>query len=405
MKGFLWISMFWAAVSAHGVTAIKAGRILTVSGAALENGIVLVENGRIAAVGTDLPIPEGATVVEGGEGVLMPGFIDAHTRLGITENSNEESWEVTPHLPVSAAIWPQAPEFQQARQRGVTAVGIMPGLANVVGGLGVVVKTWGDTVEEMRVRGEVGVLVSLGTPAAWGNIPIRSGRPTSFFWRRPTTGMGVVWEVRKAFFDARRYLEAPDDPAWDPQERRGSAVLARALRGELPVWISARREGDIRTAFRIVDEFQIPRWVLLEGTEGYRIAGEIAERQVPVVMGPLYYSPTQPVQSEEGREICLNNAGILADAGVPVALSPYGGGGVGDPLTCAAFAARHGLDPEKALRAITLTPAEILGVADRLGSIEVGKDADLVLLSGDPLQATTRVLRVWIDGQPVFPAP
>jgi|YNPNPStandDraft_1061719.scaffolds.fasta_scaffold24555_3 imidazolonepropionase-like amidohydrolase len=405
MTLFLGLSMLGWAASASGVTAIKAGRVLTVSGEVLENGVVLVENGRIAAVGTDVSIPEGATVVEGGEGVLTPGFIDADAPLGVSDNSNEEYREVTPHLRISAAIWPQAPEFQWARQRGVTAVGVMPGLANVVGGLGAVVKTRGDTVQEMQVRDEVGVLVSLGTPAAWGNIPIRSGRPTSFFWRRPTTGMGVVWEVRKAFFDARRYLEAPDDPTLDPEERRGSAVLARALRGELPVWISARREGDIRTAFRIADEFQIPRWILVECTEGYKLAGEIAERKVPVVVGPLYYYPTQPVQSNEGREICLNNAGILAEAGVPVALTTSSREGVGDLLTHAAFAVRHGLSPEKALRAITLTPAELLGVADRLGSIEVGKDADLVLLSGDPFQATTRILRVWIEGQPVFPTP
>jgi imidazolonepropionase-like amidohydrolase len=387
------------------VTAIRAGRVLTISGEPLEKGTVLVENGRITAVGAEVAIPDGAAVVDGGGGVLMPGLIDANAPVGVSGDPNEEYREVTPYLHVAEAIWPQAPEFQHARSMGVTTVGVWPGWANVIGGLGAVLKTRGDTVAEMLVRDGVGVAVALGSTSAWGNIPIRAGRPVNFFWRRPTTRMGVVWEVRKAFFDTRRYLDNPDGPTLDAEERRGCAVLAQGLRGELPLLVAARRESDIRTAFRIADEFEIPRLVLVECTEGYRLAGEIAARHVPVIVGPLYYYPTTSIQGYEGREVCLNNAGILADAGVSVALTTGSAAEVGALLTHAAFAVRHGLAPEKALRAITLTPAEILGVADRVGSLEVGKDADLILLSGDPLAATTRVEKVWIGGQLVFPEP
>jgi len=393
------------------VTAIKAARILPISGAPLENGVILVENGKITALGTEVPIPAGAQVIDAGPGVVLPGFIDAHSSLGVA-GMTEESRETTAHLSILPAVNPQDPNFQRAREAGITTVGVVPGPRTTIGGLVAAVKTVGATVDEMLLRDRLALRVTLGAESTWGNIPIRSGRPTDFYWRRPTTRMGVVWEVRKAFFEARKYLEEGKfwkeevvGPGQAPRYREEAlTILADALRGNLPVWFTAHREADIRTALRIADEFELQRYTLDECTEGYRVVEEIARRNVPVVVGPLYYYPTRWIDQNEGRKICLNNAGLLAEAGVKVALTTSDAAGIVHLPLHAAFAVRHGLPPEVALKAITLNAAEILGVADRVGSLEVGKDADLVILSGDPLAATTRVEQVWISGQRVFPA-
>jgi imidazolonepropionase-like amidohydrolase len=179
------------------------------------------------------------------------------------------------------------------------------------------------------------------------------------------------------------------------------AILTEALKDEIPIHVNARRAIVIRAALKVADEYGL-KLIIQECTEGYKVAGQLAERKIPVVLGPFYYYPGNMGQYREGRKVNWNNAGILAKAGVKVALGSGGQSGAIDILTAATFAVRHGMDRDEALKAITITPAEILGVADRVGSLEKGKDADIVVLSGDPLSVTTCVEKVILNGKTVY---
>jgi imidazolonepropionase-like amidohydrolase len=278
---------------------------------------------------------------------------------------------------------------------GVTTLYIPPGGQNLIGGLAVVIKPVGKTAEEMIVKDAAALKIVMGSDSTQGNRIPRYEPPRNFYYRRPTTRMAVAWMLRKSFFDAQQYAASHDE------ENPGMAVLAAALNGEIPIRVTVRRAIDMRTAFRIADEYGL-QLVLDECTEGYKVAEEVAKRQVPVVLGPYYYRARGRGRYDEGREVNWNNAGILSKAGVKVALASNARTQSIDLLTVATFCVRHGMPRDKALRAITLTPAEILGVADRVGSLEKGKDADILILSGDPLATTSRIEGVILNGRTVY---
>lgn len=228
-----------------------------------------------------------------------------------------------------------------------------------------------------------------------GNRIPRREPPTNFYYRRPGTRMAIIWMLRKSFFDAQQ--QADSEKIEDPN----LAVLSAALKNEIPIHVNARRAIVIRAALKVADEYGL-KLILQECTEGYKVAEQLAERKIPVILGPFYYYPGNMGQYQEGRKVNWNNAGILSEAGVKVALSSGGQPGSIDILTAATFAVRHGMNRDEALKAITITPAQILGVADRVGSLEKGKDADIVILSGEPLNVTTRVEKVILNGKTVY---
>jgi imidazolonepropionase-like amidohydrolase len=246
----------------------------------------------------------------------------------------------------------------------------------------------------MIIRDEAALHLMMGSDSTRGNRIPRYSRPENFYYRRPTTRMAVAWMLRKSFFDARQYAESHEED--DP----GLEILSAGLEGEIPVRVTVRRAIDIRTAFRVADEYGL-RLILDECTEGYKVAELIAEKQAPVVLGPFYYYPRTSSQYREGEEVNWNNAGILARAGVKVALASGTESQTRSLLSMATFAVRHGMPRDEALQGITLTAAQILGVADRVGSLEKGKDADVLILNGDPLAATSRIKRVVLKGQTV----
>ena len=209
--------------------------------------------------------------------------------------------------------------------------------------------------------------------------------------------MAIIWMLRKSFFDARQHAVFAD------KEDPNLELLASALKDEIPVHVSARLAITILAALKVADEYDLPL-ILTECTEGYKVADQLVEKKIPVVLGPFYYYPRSMGQYREGRKVNWNNAGILAKAGVKVALASGEQNGAIDILTAATFAVRHGMQREEALKAVTITPAEILGVADRVGSLEKGKDADIVILNGDPLNVITRVERVILNGKTVYTA-
>ncbi len=377
------------------VTAIKAGQIITISGEPISNGVILVKDGKIVEVGAAVTIPEGANIIDASSKVVMPGLVNA-TGIGIVRgDNNEQSCEITPTFRISAALDPTDKSIKRVRQIGVTSFYVTPGPRNLIGGLGVVVKSRGKTAAEMIVKDDAALWIMLGSSSTAGNRAPRWMAPDSFYYRRPTTRMSVAWMLRESFSKAQKYTEAKDqDPNADLE------IIAAAMKGDIPIHISAVRTTDIRMAINLAGEYGF-KATLLGCTEGHRMAQDIAAKEMSVVLMPQSNSSGAGYYSE-AQDIKWNNARILSDAGVKVALAmDREGTGL---LTVALFAVRHGMSPEKALRAITLSPAEILGVSDRLGSIEKGKDADLLILSGQPLVGTTRIEKVIIDGKTVHQA-
>jgi imidazolonepropionase-like amidohydrolase len=398
MKLLLSLSLVLATVSARvpagEVTAYKAARILPGVGAPIVDGVILVENGRITAIGTGVKIPDGAKVVDLRGATVIPGLVDANLVLWLDGMDNEEAREITPDYRVVDGLNPKARDLQRAVQTGVTSAFVGPGNRNVIGGLAAVLKTHGPSLKEMILREEAALKATVGSGPSAGNYPPRGMPPMDVYARRPTTRMGVTWEFRKAFLDAVTY--AADRPA-RPDPARD--VLARALERKLTVRIAASRAFDIESALRMAGEFKLSV-VFEEAEEAYRYVDILAKSKVAVALRPTFQSGR--VWASDGSELRYGTFAALTNAGVPTALLTGGSGTEDSLLAMAAFAVRFGATREQALRAITLTPAEILGVADRVGSLEKGKDADFTVLTGDPLDVTSRIERVVVSGRLAF---
>jgi imidazolonepropionase-like amidohydrolase len=394
------------------VLVIKAAKVIPISQGDIDGGMILIENGKIKQVGKAIPVPPGATVISVENGWVFPGLVQPHSSLGMREESrpaaiDELSSPTTAALMIVDGINPFDKSLKQAAQAGITATMVTSGRGSVIAGQPAVVKTIGKTVNEMIVLSPAGVNFSLG-----------EGPKTAFGGkgRLPSTRMGSAYVVRKALLDASEYLRKQKDYESKRAKNREEAAktedlqpprrdlelepLANLLDRKLTAFFECYRVDDIMTALRLIDEFNL-KAVLIGGTEGFRVAGEIARRGIPVIVGPMGIGPKRV----ETEEVTLENAAMLAKAGVKVAIQGENSMGIGAPEElplAAALAVKGGLSRAEALRAITLTAAEVIGVAHRIGSLDPGKDADIVIFDGDPLHYRTRVLRVLIDGKIVF---
>lgn len=384
-----------AALPAHAqgeTVAIRAGRILTMAGEPIENGTIVVRDGRIVSVAPGSEVPEGARVIDASASVVMPGLVDASALYGLRGDTNEDSSEITPGFRISAAVDDAGDALRRALQYGVTTAAFSPGNSDVIGGSGVVFKTAGGPAGAVPLLERRELKVVVADDPGWGNDIPWYTRPDSFYYRQPTTLMGVVWMLRQALSNAQTGRAGTPDPA-----------LMAALAGEIPVRVLVRTAVNVETTLKVADEFGLKHLVFEECTEGYRIAERIAERDIPVILGPLFVHPSEATSRwYPGGRVSYNNAGLLAAAGVRVAIASNDASGPASLLTAAAMAFRGGMKEDDALRAITRTPSEILGVSDRVGTLEAGKDADLVILSGAPLQFTTRIEKVLVGGQVVL---
>ena len=387
--------------------AIKGGKIYTITKGVIDGGTVLVDGGKIVKVGKRIKVPDDAEVIDVSGKVVMPGLVEAHCHIGISEekigwagsDGNEATDPATPHMRALDGIKANADEggLEAALKAGITTVQILPGSANVIGGTGVVVKTAPKVViDEMVVREPSGMKI------AFGENPRRVyGQGLK---RMPSTRMGVAGVLREWLQKAKGYMEKrerlKDDPEKRPEVDLKLEALVPVIKGEIPLRAHAHRADDIATAVRIAEEFGVEiSWE--HATEGHRIAEWIAEKGVPAVWGPSLGSRGK----WEMRELGFDTPRILYEAGVKLAIQTDATGSNIRHLPIAAgMAVKHGLPYEEALRAITINPAEILGVADRVGSIEKGKDADLRILDGDPLELRTKVEMVLIDGEIVYRA-
>jgi imidazolonepropionase-like amidohydrolase len=336
--------------------------------------------------------------------IVLPGLVDARTSAGLFgdgsgfQNADHEELTDPDTAWVRAidALNPSDPALADARAAGVTTLLAGPGTTNVAGGLSAVVKTAGDTVEAMLVCEAAGLQIGLGRP------PVNAYRDKNKVWTR----MGAVALLRERLTAARAYLQKRERAGTDPERTVEDDFrlepYAGLLRGEYPARVRIATAEDAWTALRLADEFGFDL-VLEQLTEGH-LAGlpeELARRGLPCVVGPMMKAAKTP----ETEALTFHTAVALAGAGVPLALCT---GHPSRPVRFlaleAALAVRAGLDEETALRSITLNAAAALGLADRLGSIEPGKDADLVIFDGDPLLPTSRVMYTLIGGRIVYGA-
>jgi len=387
------------------VIVIKAKHILPVSQPAITDGLIIIVDGKIEAVGRNLEIPEGAEVLDMGEGWVTPGLIESHTSFTMGDrysrpDTDETSSPNTAHLNMLDGINPFSKAILYTARGGVTASMVAPGRRNVIGGQTAVVKLRGKTVDAMAILSPAGMKFSLGEGPK-GTYGSKG--------RLPSTRMGSAYVVRKALLDAgdfiaRRKQAAAKSKGKAAEQDLGKRnlnleALAAVLEGKLTAFFECYRADDIMTALRLIDEFKL-KAVLVGVTEGYKLVDEIAKRKIPVILSPIGVGSRRM----ETQEASYMNACRLDKAGITVVVKADEALGVGQlrelPMM-AAFAVKGGLDREKALRAITLTAAEVLGVADRIGSLDPGKDADIVIFDGDPLYYKTRVKMVFIDGQPI----
>ena len=379
---------------------LKNGNVMTMAGPAFV-GDVAIENGKIVAVGQSLSYSD-AEVRDVTGMTVMPGIVDPHCHIGMWEDAmgfegadgNECTNPITPELRAIDAINPYDRCFEEAAAGGVTTCVTGPGSANVIGGQFVAIKTYGDSVEDMVLRFPVAV------KAAFGENPKRVYNGKN---QTPSTRMATAALMRKALVEAQEYNEKLEkgkaDPEKMPERNLGKEILARVIRRELPMKIHAHRADDILTAIRICREFKL-RYTLDHCTEGYLITDKLKEALGEdcegIIVGPLLTDRSKI----ELKNLSFKAPKVLEQAGIEYAMI------TDHPVTpeqylpiCTAVAVREGASEEGALKAITINAAKITGIADRVGSIEVGKDADIAVFSGHPFDFRSRCVLTLVNGK------
>ncbi len=394
------------------LTAIRAGRILTVGQGEITNGVILLRDGKIVAVQREAAIPADAQIIDASHSVVMPGMIDAHSYLGLHADA-----EPVPTDPVAAqtgpasgrthllnALAPNDPAFAAALREGVTAVLLAPPTASPTSGQAVLLKTLNDPAHLLTNKGrivrEVAALcfnMQGGTPrmAQIGNFRDLLTAAKGYTQRRAQYERDFKeWERDRD--DAKlRNKDLPKEPAETPKDD-DMEPFAALFRGDIPAFIHVGRADEIMNALKLFrDEFDVPV-TLVDAPDSFRVVEEIRKRDASVALGP------EVTLRDKGK--LVNSADLLARAGVRVLFQTSSSSGTQFLRLNAASAVHNGLDPTEALRALTLNPARVLHVDDRLGSIEAGKDADLVILNGDPLDLTSRVEKVFVNGKVVYDA-
>jgi imidazolonepropionase-like amidohydrolase len=368
--------------------AIKAGKIMTIAKGDIQNGTILIEDGIIKTVGSKVEIPWDANVIEAKDKVVMPGFVLAHTSSGL-DRENENVPEV-PFLSTFDSIDPLSPYFEDSLRDGVIAMLVLPGNNTLLGGTGTIVRPHGLTVESMLIKSYTGLKISL--------------RPA-----RTTSRMGHMQRFRRYMNDLKEYLKEYEQRKADAKEEKKpfdeeidprKQSMIDLLNKKLTAFIYCDRAADVPKAIEIQEMHKL-NTVLVLSPDCYKAVDLIAEKKLPVVLDPqlIVWETNEETNTEEMKIVPM----IFYKAGVKFAfqtdISQYGTRYLWHQ---AATAIKHGMKRKDALKSITLLPAQFIGVDDRLGSIEAGKEADLIFLTGDPLDAQTWVDQVMIGGEIVY---
>jgi imidazolonepropionase-like amidohydrolase len=393
--------------------AIVNGSVWTITNGKLENGTILVDGGKIVALGQNIEIPAEAQVIDASGKIVMPGLIDAHCHVGLFPDGigweytdgNEMTDPITPHLRALDAVHPEDMAFKDLLEAGVTTVLTGPGSANLVGGQWICIKTIPTPkIEEMILKDPAGMKMALGENPR----RVYGGQK-----KIPSTRMGNAAVLRSALVEAQNYLakweryeteaaayrekgseNGDSKPPQPPERDLKLEALGKVLKREMKARVHAHRADDMLTAIRIAEEFNLDL-TLEHATEGHKIADLLAEKGIPVTVGPILFSRVK----YELREMTPKNPGILWKAGVKLAIQTDEASAVKYLAINAALAVREGLPEEEALKAITINAAEIIGVEERVGSLEAGKDADIVVYSGHPFDYQTVPELVMVNGK------
>jgi len=377
---------------------IKNGKLLTMTWHDYDCASILVKDGKIAAIGTDLAEPEDALIIDAAGKYVLPGLIDAHTHLGLSghgmrwegNDHNETSDSVTPHLRTLDAINVFDRSFEDAVMAGITAVATSPGSANVIGGQLTAMKTGGSN------RADDLVLVApLAMKCALGENPKNAHGQSKK--QAPMTRMATAAIFRENFMKAREYMHKRDnaEEGKAPDYNMKYEALIPLLKREVPVHIHAHRADDIHTAIRLLKEFNL-RGVIIHCSEGHLIIDDLLEAGYPALIGPTMGFPGKPETANKTYE----TVNILNKRGVKVCIT------TDHPVIplphlniCAALAVQAGMDEMEALKAITIYPAEILELDSKIGSLTVGKDADISIWDKNPIDITSHVTHTIINGK------
>jgi imidazolonepropionase-like amidohydrolase len=403
-----------------GTIAITGGKLLTITHGVIENGVVLIEGGKIAAVGTaaSVKVPKGATIVDAKGMTVYPGLIDAETRLGLSEigsdrstnDTVEPSDEIFPQMHVYDAFHAESEHIPITRFNGITNAIVAPAETDTIPGQDSFIQLAGRDRDTMLMVKDVALAMN------FGQAPKRGGRGEAAGpagGRYPSTRMGEISQMRQALLDAQEYMARRGRPAAAAGEEgaapaaaaggRGGAggsgfslrneALIPYLKGEKPVVLGAYDGHDVETAMAFAQEFHL-KVVLSHVTRAQDVLDKIASYHVPVIVGPIYDLP----EANERYDAVYSVPGELQKRGVKVILASYNVSNSRNLPYSAGFAVAYGMPYDEAMKAITLNPAEVFGLGDKLGSLDTGKIANVVIANGDPLDVRTIVKQVYING-------
>lgn len=383
--------------------AITNGKVVTVSGETYETATVLVDQGKIVAVGPDLSIPANAEVINARGMWVTPGLIDCHTHMcnfneprtnpSIPLDGNEMSDPITPQVRAVDAVNPYDYAVDVVRKAGFSTVCILPGSANVIGGVGTVIKLRKvETAEEMEIPG------CEQMKFAMGENPKRCYGTDR---KLPMTRMGVAALARETLYKAKVYSDklkaAETDPSKAPEPDFKLDALVPVVRGEMRCRIHAHRSDDIMTAIRYAEEFGLD-YTIEHCTEGHMIVNALKKRNVRCTVGPHLLAPTK----QELWNKRFDNPAVLANAGLCVSLTADEGSKTAHLPATIGMLMRQGLSEKDAFAGVTINPAKTLGLEDRIGSLEAGKDADIAIFDGHPFSSLTLCRLNMIDGEIVY---
>jgi len=384
-----------------GTFALTNATIETVTNGTIERGTLLIQDGRIAALGTDVDVPSGATTIDCSDHTIYPGMIDGNTQLGLIEvgsisltQDNNEIGDVTPHMQALTAVNPNSVAIPVTRVSGVTTVlsvptgGLMPGTAALVNLLGY--------NPDQMYAGCKGVVMNFPNSGKRGWWDRRSEEEIEKAYDKNLKNINELWANATAY--AKMKQQKMDGADIDMDYRPEMDAITPVINGDMPLMIAVNRSGDISAAIDWVQEKEIDRVIFMGVAEGWRVADQLAEADIPVIVGPVLSTPTRPTDSYDRP---YANPGLMAKAGVKVAITSGETENVRNLPYNAGFAAAYGMGREEALKAVTINPAEIFGVEDQIGSLEVGKQANLFVADGDPFQTQTDVKYLFINGYQV----
>ncbi len=409
----LWMLLATSAFAQNKAVVLKGGKLLTVSHGTIDNGVLVIENGKISGVGKAgaVKIPSGAQVIDVTGMTVFPGMIDSETNLGLTEISAEEMTndlvetfdEIMPQMHVYDAFHAESELIPVTRLNGITNAIVAPESKDTLPGQDSFIQLAGASADEMLMTRDIAMPL---------NFTGKERRNESFDKRKfPETRMGMAAQLRQAFLDAQDYQQKvseyerkksepgkdgkPSDATPPKRDLRLEALLPY-LHGKKPIVLAAEEASDLETAVRLANEFHL-KFVLNHISYSQPILDYVASLKVPVIVGPIYENP----KPEERYDSVYRLPGELAKRGVKIAFASYDSHNSRNLPYQAGFASAFGLPYDEALKAVTLNAAEIWGVADQLGSLDVGKAANLVVATGDPLDVKTDIKQVYIGGQAI----